>query len=814
MAPSAIATARAKFSAQIALDKRDGSKAESSAAAAKAAAAAAAATPPPPAPRAPPQLPLGVAPLVPPSASGQSERNLSFAFGAAQATRPPQADGNTSFAATAARRCTLPAADTVMPVRQQTDQPRLSRAASLRSPFQGLRTPAQMQADRPFPGGADSAAGGRGDAQSEAGAAPSQGPAARGRIEWAARLPGARGRGPLHQAVTLQDGEKIPYTPEEAARLSSTPYAHGRLLYVYEGGLKHVRQKEAPPVPPGGVHNPLYALRNSTGEPHSILKYPYGDQFEGDWRAGARHGFGTLRTCRGYRYQGEWRDDQPSGKGEEEFAHHEMVKSDSYFNLRPTGKATIIYQPQECGTRYRYVGDVKGGRRHGRGRIHYDNGDVFEGEFREGRRHGVGVVTYADSGRQFEGNWVADELQGMLHETGSGSPRTRAAAAAERAKEEEDVQVAAACLAPADLTKWRVREGVTDLSLEHFHRLKAGFENLDAECNGELSTAELRKAWGNKDQHMLKKLDRNNDGSVDLYEVLLEWYPDVPVGQLLRLVQIEPDLRAIHRMRGRLGDAPSDTRDGFYDITAAEGGLLSLATLEAAGFTIGGERFSLACWKAAAALSDPPGFTEVLEAWYRNTPRAVLERYDMARLPYSELDAIYTGFKPLEAPGGGFFIDVAQCKEARRQHRLELKRRAAPQQQRQRAVTTVSVTATNLTLMRRMRPYFFKGEPCWALGRHIRVTVPMLERVIATLSAAQLPCLHPCRPGHVHLLELLRFAFPNVPCMRTFELLQPVEALLGADPGDYVPPECACDICDFARHRGIGDPVLERAAGR
>ena len=43
-----------------------------------------------------------------------------------------------------------------------------------------------------------------------------------------------------------------------------------------------------------------------------------------------------------------------------------------------------------------YIGGFKNGMKHGKGIIHYYNGDKFEGEFRDGKRHGQGTVIFAD----------------------------------------------------------------------------------------------------------------------------------------------------------------------------------------------------------------------------------------------------------------------------------------------------------------------------------------------------------------------------------------------------------------------------------
>ena len=82
----------------------------------------------------------------------------------------------------------------------------------------------------------------------------------------------------------------------------------------------------------------------------------------------------------------------------------------------------------------RYVGEAKGKKPHGKGKVFYVNGDVYEGDFVKGlrsgqgtyifkdgekyvgsfledRHHGNGTYFFAD-GRRYEGDWENDFQQG------------------------------------------------------------------------------------------------------------------------------------------------------------------------------------------------------------------------------------------------------------------------------------------------------------------------------------------------------------------------------------------------------------------
>ncbi len=54
------------------------------------------------------------------------------------------------------------------------------------------------------------------------------------------------------------------------------------------------------------------------------------------------------------------------------------------------------------------------GRAHGKGKMTYKNGKVYDGEWRNGNRHGVGKMVYYYSGSFYEGDWV----DGLKHGKG------------------------------------------------------------------------------------------------------------------------------------------------------------------------------------------------------------------------------------------------------------------------------------------------------------------------------------------------------------------------------------------------------------
>ena len=63
-----------------------------------------------------------------------------------------------------------------------------------------------------------------------------------------------------------------------------------------------------------------------------------------------------------------------------------------------------------------YVGDMKDGEPHGRGKMTYADGDVFAGMWKDGMRDGCGTYTRFD-GCVYEGVWKDDKNYGPMKKT-------------------------------------------------------------------------------------------------------------------------------------------------------------------------------------------------------------------------------------------------------------------------------------------------------------------------------------------------------------------------------------------------------------
>jgi hypothetical protein len=558
-----------------------------------------------------------------------------------------------------------------------------------------------------------------------------------GELQWVGEYTDARDSRPCK----LANGDKQLMSAQEQKLFARTPFERGITEYHYEGSLRVVRPGHDPKDP-----------RHSYREGHGVLKYPGGETFEGLWKMNKRFGPGYLSTPKGYRFQGEWKDDVIVGQGHETFSNRSAYDC-AYEGGLPEGTGVLLYTPS---TGYRYEGEFKNGRRHGRGTIFYENGDVFTGMFDQGKRHGRGVTTTRARGKeiQYESEWNQDQLVGAPQVI-EKSKRTR--------KPKSEVKYSVQGLAPADLTKWKVKDDVTELSLEHFLRIKLGFEKLDLNGSGSLSTTELTSIWGKESQGMLQKLDTDGNGTVELDEIFAGWYPNVPRHNIQRFMQLDISPKQLLRHRGFLcgirdeGDHGYMQLVGVRNLESEEDRPLMLKQLDAAGYKIGGEKFSLAMYEAATVLCDPPHFLEVLEAWYPNIPRSTLARYEMAEVPPEELDSIKSTFYTLS--DGKVELSIEEFDEAQGRWREG------------------SMDPDGSVIDQHATEGFFKGQPFWVVGP-IRVSVTLLQDIDKSDKKMV---------GGVSLQQLLRYCYPNVRCKRTQEMLT------GKRKVGVVP--CACQIC-------------------
>jgi hypothetical protein len=100
----------------------------------------------------------------------------------------------------------------------------------------------------------------------------------------------------------------------------------------------------------------------------------------------------------GNRYEGEMKDGKRHGKGKMDFANGDKYIGD-WFDGNRTGQGVYIHANGD-----RYEGQFKDDKKHGKGKLDFANGDKYTGDRVDGNRTGRGVLTWPD-GDRYEGEW-------------------------------------------------------------------------------------------------------------------------------------------------------------------------------------------------------------------------------------------------------------------------------------------------------------------------------------------------------------------------------------------------------------------------
>ena len=153
-----------------------------------------------------------------------------------------------------------------------------------------------------------------------------------------------------------------------------------------------------------------------------------GHVYEGEWAHGLRHGWGKLTSSRaGAVMEGEWVQSKlegyviihydrgavyegqnrlalPIGAGKYTFPADDSLSrrelEGTFKSGSAVGVATLRFTDGG-----EYTGEVNSERmRHGRGRMRYADGAVYDGKWHEHKRHGSGTLTAAD-GTVTDGQW-------------------------------------------------------------------------------------------------------------------------------------------------------------------------------------------------------------------------------------------------------------------------------------------------------------------------------------------------------------------------------------------------------------------------
>merc|ERR1711907_370576 len=126
--------------------------------------------------------------------------------------------------------------------------------------------------------------------------------------------------------------------------------------------------------------------------------YPNGDEYEGEYKDGMRHGQGTYKWAKMETDEEGVSKQALDDEGKKVFQSEYTGQYDS--NLKD-GEGTFNYPDGS-----KYQGNWRHDKRHGDGVYWFPNGDIYSGEWRFGSKHGRGTFIHAESNARLVGTFV------------------------------------------------------------------------------------------------------------------------------------------------------------------------------------------------------------------------------------------------------------------------------------------------------------------------------------------------------------------------------------------------------------------------
>jgi hypothetical protein len=138
--------------------------------------------------------------------------------------------------------------------------------------------------------------------------------------------------------------------------------------------------------------------RNGRPEGRGLMFDRFGNRTEGEFVDGVLNGRGIFTDVKGSRIVANFVNGKMEGRGVITFAGGGGKIDADFVN----GEAVRGIAVTPAGERYE--GELKNLQRHGKGKLQFKNGTIYEGNFVENRMEGYGTMFYTDGGR-YDGEW-------------------------------------------------------------------------------------------------------------------------------------------------------------------------------------------------------------------------------------------------------------------------------------------------------------------------------------------------------------------------------------------------------------------------
>lgn len=137
-----------------------------------------------------------------------------------------------------------------------------------------------------------------------------------------------------------------------------------------------------------------------------VRQFKSGDQHRGNYEFGLRNGHGLYLWQNGDRYVGGWQNNEMHGEGTFKWVCGDTYVG-SWCNGLMEGRGSKVQSDGSI-----VQGTFRKGKVHGQAEKSYPNGDCYRGEYEDDQRHGHGLYIWRDDS-EYEGSWVRDEMHGV-----------------------------------------------------------------------------------------------------------------------------------------------------------------------------------------------------------------------------------------------------------------------------------------------------------------------------------------------------------------------------------------------------------------
>ncbi len=206
--------------------------------------------------------------------------------------------------------------------------------------------------------------------------------------------------GPLLRGKPEGDGRLACYNGDSYEGQWKAGLFHGKGRYVFADG---------------NIYDGEWESGKRTG--YGVFTWPAGDRYEGQFANGKRHGQGTYWFSNGNVFTGAWENGKRNGPGKLTYADGSVQTGRWQNSEYVPGSGTITppapvreYRRVEYQSSY-YEGPIVNGKRHGWGKLVWNDGERYRGDFVNGDRTGQGTYHFKN-GSVYKGEFLKNKMHG------------------------------------------------------------------------------------------------------------------------------------------------------------------------------------------------------------------------------------------------------------------------------------------------------------------------------------------------------------------------------------------------------------------